>query len=137
MARGKKRRFIKRRLFDIGSSASYILGLSGMVPFILSMDIQNQFGRLPFAPFYIVLLSLMLVALGIFIQYRFLRDKKIGKTISSVGRMTFFPGLAIIIFMLFGTGFLIKLAEQLFNPTGAQVVSEYINHSVPRVWIVG
>jgi len=137
MANGKKRRFLKKRLIDISSNLIYILGLSGIIPFALSIDINSRFENLSLAPVYIIILSLLLMTSGIYIQYRFLRNRKIGKTIASIGRMTLIPGLAIIIFMIFGTGFLINFVEKMFNPTGAQVLSEYINITVPKVLIVG
>jgi hypothetical protein len=137
MANGKKRRFVKRRVIDISSSILYLLGLSGIIPFALSIDINSRLENLSLAPVYIIVISLLLMASGIYIQYKFLRDKKIGRTIASIGRMTLIPGLAIILFMIFGTEFLINFVEKMFNPTGAQVLSEYINTTVPRVLFIG
>lgn len=113
----------------------YFLGLTFLLPFLLTKNIPTEIGALQSGPPILFAIAIFLVFIGFLGMFYAKHD--IPETLSTLGRITLMPGLIGIIISLTGKEFVINLIEKWFNLGPVNViVTNTLDRASSQVWIL-
>lgn len=123
--------FILRWLFK----TIYFLGLTFLLPFLLTKNIPTQIGMLRAGPPLLFTLAILFIFVG-FLGIFYTR-KEVPKTLSNIGWITIFPGLLGVVVSILGKDFVIKIIEHYLNIELIRtIIIGTLDKASSQVWIL-
>ena len=113
----------------------YFLGLTFLLPFLLTRNIPTEIGALHSGPTILFTVAIFLVLIGFIGMFYAKHD--IPNTLSTLGRVTLMPGLIGVVVSLTGKDFVVQIIERWLNIDPIRsIIMSTLDRASSQVWIL-
>ena len=112
----------------------YILGLSFIIPYLLSSQLPEEIA-VKYSSTFFLTGSIILIVISIIITF-IIKKEDLGSTLKSLGYYSLVPGILSILTAIFGKELLINFLTKYATTALQPVITTYINSKITKLWFL-